>query len=96
MWGLGETGLGGVQWWDLLVETVAKRYNQWLLASPFLERLHLNPPEEQEYKGGIAWISEHQCSIPKTFREELIPARVGTHTLPDHEELSTCWSGREV
>ncbi len=53
MWGLGEMGSGCVQWRDLLVETVTKRCNQWLLASPFLERLHLNPPEEQEHKGAM-------------------------------------------
>ena len=86
---------------DALVNSVMRRYNEWLIASP-LERLHLQPPDEAEYNNTTARKRMDlrasvllMSSVPQGLREELIAGRhleSGPHSISHLAQLSTRWS----
>ena len=78
---MGDLTAGSLEWWDALVNSVMRRYNEWLIASP-LERLHLQPPDEAEYNNTTARKRMDlrasvllMSSVPQGLREELIAGR---------------------
>ena len=78
---MGDLTTGSLDWWDSLVTSVMKRYNQWLIASP-LERLHLQPPDATEYNTSTARRRMDlrasvllMAAVPQSLREELIAGR---------------------
>ena len=91
---VGDLTCGSLLWWDDLMTSVMRRYNEWLIASPLnvFTFNHLLPPSTTPRRREGGWIFVlivTECcassSQGRTYRRAAFG--VGTDTIPDIEKL---------